>query len=243
MEFVASVSHELRTPVAAICSSSENLADGVVTEPAQVRAYGAAIRDEGRRLGDMLERVLEFAGATRARGPALAEDVAVSALVDDALRPFGPELASRGFTVVREVAPDLLVRGDSFALRRALQNLVENALKYDQGGRWLAVRAGRDASARGIRISIEDHGEGIAPSELARVFEPFFRGRQARAAQVRGFGLGLTLVRRVVEDHGGRLRVESAPGRGTLFTIDLPAAPRSAPHTVVPGDALANPDR
>ena len=243
MEFVAAVSHELRTPVAGICSSSENLADGVVTEPAQVRAYGAAIRDEGRRLGDMLERVLEFAGATRSRRPPPAEDVAVPALVDDALRPFAAELEAGGFTVVREIAPDLLVRGDSFALRRALQNLVENALKYDRGGRWLAVRAGLDESGRGIRISIEDHGEGIAPAELAHVFEPFFRGRQARAAQVRGFGLGLTLVRRVVEDHGGRLRVDSVPGRGTLFTIHLPAAPASAPKAVVPGNALPNPDR
>ena len=244
MEFVAAVSHELRTPVAAICSSSENLADGVVTEPSQVRAYGAAIRDEGRRLGDMLERVLEFAGAIRSRGPAPAEDVAVSALVDDALRPFAPQLEARGFTVVREIAPDLPpLRGDSFALRRALQNLVENALKYDEGGRWLAVRAGLDENGRGIRISIEDHGEGIAPSELAHVFEPFFRGRQARAAQVRGFGLGLALARRLVEDHGGRLRVDSAPGRGTAFTIHLPAVSSAAPKTVVPSDALTNPDR
>lgn len=243
MEFVAAVSHELRTPVAAICSSAENLADGVAAEPAQVRAYGAAIRDEGRRLGDMLERVLEFAGVTRSRPPSPAEDVAVDALVDEALRPFAAEAEVRGVSVVREVAPGLRVRGDSFALRRALQNLVENALKYGKGGRWLAVRAGRDETARGIRIAVEDHGDGIAPAELAHVFEPFFRGRQARAAQVRGFGLGLALVRRVVEDHGGRLRVESALGRGTVFTIHLPAAPSAAPKAVTPGDALANPDR
>ena len=242
MEFVAAVSHELRTPVAAIGSTSENLADGVVTDPAQVRAYGASIRDEGRRLGDMVERVLEFAGATRARGPAPTEDVSVCALVDDALRPFAAVLLARSFTVVREAAPDLVVRGDPFALGRALQNLVENALKYDTGGRWLAVRAARDANGRGIVIAVEDHGQGIAPAELGHVFEPFFRGREARAAQVRGFGLGLTLVRRVVEDHGGRLRVDSTAGRGTVFTIHLPVAPRTAP-TAIPGDALPNPDR
>ena len=144
---------------------------------------------------------------------------------------------------MRETAPDLVVRGDSFALRRALQNLVENALKYDKGGRWLAVRAGRDETGSGIRISIEDHGDGIAPLELAHVFEPFFRGREARAAQVRGFGLGLTLVRRVIEDHGGRLRVDSAAGRGTVFTIHLPAAPSAASKTVLTSDALTNPDR
>jgi signal transduction histidine kinase len=245
MEFVAAVSHELRTPVAAICSTSENLRDGLIDDPAQVRSYGTAIHAEGRRLAEMVERVLEFAGTTRARPAAPPEDVEVAALVDAALRPFESDLEERGFTVVRDVAPGLpVVRGDAFALRRALQNLVENALKYDKGGRFLAVRAGAAKGGRRVRITVEDHGDGIAPAELDHVFEPFFRGREARAAQLPGFGLGLPLVRRVIEMHGGRLDVSSAPGRGTTFTLDLPGAvPPSAPPHPPARDVVTNPDR
>jgi signal transduction histidine kinase len=241
MEFVAAVSHELRTPVAAICSTSENLADGVVGEPAQVRAYGAAIRDEGRRLGDMIERVLEFAGAARSRPLLVREEVDVATLVDDALRPFAAEVERRGFTLVREVRPGLRVRADALALKRVLHNLVENALKYDAGGRFLAVRAAPEDGG-GVRLSVEDHGEGIPAPELSRVFEPFFRGNKARAAQVRGFGLGLALARLVVEAHGGRIDVASTPARGTSFVIHLPPAVPPPRPAAVP-DALANPDR
>ena len=237
------MSHELRTPVSAICSTAENLADGVVSDPAQVREYGAVIHGEGRRLAGMVERVLEFARTTRAPAAGPPEDVPAAALLQDALRPFEPELRDRGFEVTREAAPGLVLRGDAFALRRALQNLVENALKYDTGGRFLAVRAEAAPSGREIRLTVEDHGEGIAAQDLPRVFDPFFRGRQARAAQVRGFGLGLAFVRRVVEAHGGRLRVSSVPGRGTTFTLDLPAAPATAASGAASEHALANPDR
>jgi signal transduction histidine kinase len=243
VEFVAAVSHELRTPVAVICSTAENLADGVVTEPAQVRRYGAILRDEGLRLGEMVEQVLQFAGALSGRRTLQREPVDVARLFVEALEPFAAALEERGFTVLQDVAAGLpTVQGDAAVLRRALQNLVENALKYDGEGRWLALGA-EAAGGHEVRITVEDHGQGIAPAELPHVFEPFFRGREARDEQVHGFGLGLALVRRVIEEHGGRVDLASTVGRGTLFTIRLPATPPAAPAAAETTDVLPHPHR
>jgi signal transduction histidine kinase len=240
VEFVAAVSHELRTPVAVICSTAENLADGVVSEPGQVRRYGAVLRDEGRRLGEMIEQVLQFAGAFSGRRALQLESVSVERLFEEAVAPFADVLDERGFTVVRQTPPGLpAVRGDAVVLQRALRNLVENALKYDGQGRWLALRAEAAAGGRQVQITVEDHGRGIDPSELRHVFEPFFRGKEPLAEQVHGFGLGLALVRRVVEDHGGRVDVTSVPGKGTTFTLHLPAT--AAPDVAAESDALPHP--
>jgi len=243
MEFVAGVSHELRTPAAVICSAAENLADGVVSEPDQVRRYGEMLRDEGRKLAEMVEGVLEFAGTYSGRRLYRSEPVDVATLIEEAIAPVAEDLGRCGFTVIRELAPDLpAVRGDAGALRRTLQNLVANALKHGADGRWLRVRAdsGAGDGPAAVRITVEDRGPGIAAEELASVFEPFFRGRDA-SARSRGFGLGLTLVKRVVEAHGGRVEVESSAGK-TAFTLLLPAAPAAA-GAAQPAHGLADPAR
>jgi signal transduction histidine kinase len=244
MDFVAAVSHELRTPLAVICSSAENLADGVVAEPKEVRVYGSLLRDQGRRLGRMVEQVLEFAGSSAARTVPRTEEVDVCRLLDDALQPFEDRLRDEGFAVEKEAEPGLPpVRGDAHALSHALQNLVENALKYDAGARWLALRANRAGGGTEVRITVEDRGTGIAPADLSHVFEPFFRGGAARETGVRGFGLGLALVRRVVEDHRGRVDVASTPGHGTTFAIVLPAAQAEETRADEAADALPHPSR
>jgi signal transduction histidine kinase len=141
IQFVATVSHELRTPVAVIQSTSENLADGVVKSLEQMRVYGTVIRDESRRLGEMIEDVLAFAGVTSHGRTHREDELDVARLVDDTLASLGTTLRERGFTVERELPADLpAVRGDAVQLRRALSNLVENAVKYDGGRLWIAVR-------------------------------------------------------------------------------------------------------
>lgn len=230
MQFVAAVSHELRTPVSVIQSTSENLADGVVKSLEQMRVYGAVIRDESRRLGEMVEDVLAFAGVS-SLGRTHREDVLdVARLVDDALASLGATLRARGFTVEREVARGLPpVRGDAAQLRRALTNLVENAVKYDGGRKWIAVRGVHDEARREVVLSVADRGRGIASADLPNVFEPFYRGRDAHERSVRGFGLGLALVRRTASDHGGSVSAVSTPGLGSTFTLRLPALPRPEP--------------
>ncbi len=225
MEFVAGITHELRTPLTVIYSAGENLADGVIADGAQVRRYGQVIRSEGRRLAEMVEQVLEFAGAQRGRRKLELHPVAVADLLDHTLASWqaAQTIAPR---IELHIAPALPhVRADEPALKRALQNLLSNALKYGGAESWIGVSAQVVAVARGreVQIKVADRGLGIEPAELAHIFEPFYRGREVRAAQIHGNGLGLSLVKDIVAAHGGRVTVESMGGRGSTFTLHLPA--------------------
>ena len=235
MEFVAGVSHELRTPVAVICSAADNLADGFVGGKDQVKEYGALIRNEGRRLAGMIEQILRFAAgqsrpASYHPGPVPVSEAVARVLANIAALP-----EAEGFTVEREMEPDLPpVQADAAALTHCLENLVLNALKYGGAKRWARVRAGKANGGSRVRISVEDRGEGIDPADLAHIFEPFYRGKSAQAAQIHGAGLGLSLARDIAEGMGGRLDVSSERGRGSTFTLELPAAAPVAepvPHT------------
>ena len=230
IEFVAAVSHELRTPLAVIRSAGENLADGVVAADEQVKRYGALIESEGRRLTDMVERVMEFAGiASGVRTDARA-DVNVSRAVADAAEGVRTEARERGVEVTIH-ADGLLphVAGDAEALRSALQNIIGNAVKYSPSGGRVDVRA--EAGGRCVRVTIVDRGIGIDADDLPHIFEPFFRGRRASDAQIRGTGIGLSVVQHVVRAHHGAVRVESHPGNGTTVTVELPVAPAPEPDT------------
>lgn len=239
MEFVAGVSHELRTPLAVIRSAAENLADGVVADKEQVQRYGQLIAGEGRRLTEMVEQVMEFAGFDAGRTldirPVAAVDVAQSAI-----EASGPLLTETDTHVDFESpnAP-VLVRANHAALARSVQNLISNAVKYGGPDRWVGVRIA-PADGRMVAISVSDHGRGIPEQEQSRIFEPFYRGQDALNGQVHGSGLGLSLVERIVRQHGGRVDVHSSL-RGTTFTLLIPAAPEStAPATVEESLAVAN---
>jgi signal transduction histidine kinase len=232
MEFVASVSHELRTPLAVIWSAGENLADGVVADSQQVKRYGLLVQTEGRRLADMVERVMEFAGITSGTIRHASAEVDIPTVVVDAVGGANVDGRERGVTVsVTCAAAVSRVMGDADALRSAVQNIVGNAVKYSQAGGAVDVRV--DVDDAGVRIEVTDRGLGIDAQDLAHIFKPFFRGRRAVDAQVRGAGVGLSVVRHVVDAHQGRIRVDSRAGEGTTVVVVLPAAPSSAqPHDV-----------
>jgi signal transduction histidine kinase len=225
LEFVAGVSHELNTPLAAIRSAGQNLADGVVEEPAQVRRYGDLVLREGRRLSAMVEQVLEFAGIQAGRKSSYRfRPVELAEVVQGALADSRDALAANGMSVEEGLSADLPpVLADPEALRRAVRNLIENAVKYGGPARWVAIRT--QARRGEVAVSVEDQGPGIPPGERSRIFEPFYRGAHAAVGNVPGSGLGLAIVRHVAAEHGGRVTVESGPGgKGSVFTIHLPAA-------------------
>jgi signal transduction histidine kinase len=226
MEFVAGVSHELRTPLAVICSAAENLADGVIDDAEQIKRYGGLIRSEGRRLAGMVEQVLEFAGAQSERMKYDLRPADLSRVIEDAIAASRLKLDEGGFDVEMNVADDLpAVAADEPALSRAIQNLLSNAMKYGGESRWIGLRAETIKTSTGeeAQITVSDRGLGISPSELPRIFEPFYRGREVAAAQIHGNGLGLSLVKQIIAAHGGRVTVESKPGQGSAFTLHLPA--------------------
>jgi signal transduction histidine kinase len=143
--------------------------------------------------------------------------------------------------VQRDIAPDLpAVLGDAPALRSAVQNLVANAVKYGGRDRWVGIRAHhvRERRRSEVWITVSDHGPGIPAAELPHVFEPFYRGADALERQIHGNGLGLSLVRRIVTAHGGRVNVATKPGAGTAFTIALPVAQADARTSPVADGAM-----
>jgi signal transduction histidine kinase len=218
MEFVATVSHELRTPLAVIRSAAQNLSAGVVHDTTQARQYGELIETEGRRLTDMVEQVLEYAGLSDARRRAGARPIDAAAVARDVAGAIAslPEAADVAIDVSAE--PNLPpVFADADAVRRALHNLMGNALKYAADGRWIGVTVsrGQGADAGFVLTSVADRGRGIPAADLARVFEPFYRGRRAIDQQIRGNGLGLSLVKRIAEAAGGRVTVKSRASRAS----------------------------
>jgi len=227
INFVAGVSHELRTPLAVICSAGENLAHGIVDSPSKVAQYGDVIYREGRRLTDMVEQVLEFAGARSGRQRYDFRPVNVGEVINCAVAACQAQSQKPEFTIETSVDPNLpAVQGDAAALGRALQNLISNAIKYDGQNHWARVSAqtfGEDHGNK-VRISVEDRGLGIDPKDVPHIFEPFFRGQEALAAQIEGSGVGLSLVKQIVEAHGASISVSSTPGSGSTFTFDLPTA-------------------
>lgn len=221
IDFVAGVSHELRTPLAVICSAGDNLAEGVVDTKPQVQQYGELVRAEGRRLRAMVEQILHFAAGQTDRRYEL-HPAEVAKLVNGVIEDAGAAIQAAGFSVEAQIAPDLpQVLVDEAAVKQCLQNLVNNALKYGGNTGWIGVRANADHGE--VRITIEDRGMGIEPADLRHIFEPFYRCRAAKAAQIHGTGLGLNLAARIAEAMGGRITVKSAPGKGSSFTLHLPA--------------------
>jgi signal transduction histidine kinase len=223
IDFVATVSHELRTPLAVIRSAADNLADGVIDDGARIREYGELMRTEGRRLSDLVEQILVFAGLQSGPRAIATAPIVIGELLRDVIAACEPAAAAAGVRIEPNVAGGLpAVRGDADALRRVFQNLVGNAIKYGADGKWVGVDA--RAAGDGVEVSVSDRGIGIPPSEQAKIFEPFYRAPEVVHAQIQGAGLGLSLVSRIVAAHGGRISVKSAPGAGSTFAVVLPAA-------------------
>ena len=227
MDFVATVSHELRTPLAVIRSAAQNLSAGVVHEPAQAKRYGDLIDAEGRRLTDMVEQVLTYAGLSDASRPRTTAPTDIVWLVNDVVASCDSLIREAGFTVDVTTANDIPeVSVDDGAIRRAVNNLIVNALKYGTDGAWLGIDVSMAAGKSGkreVQISVSDRGRGIDPPDLPHIFDAFYRGAYAKERQIHGNGLGLSLVKGIAEAHGGRITVKSTPGAGATFTLHLPA--------------------
>ena len=219
-EFVAAVSHEFRTPLATLRQLTENLADGRVTTDERRSAYYQTQRRATSRLSRLVERLLDFA---RMEAGALRyhfEPVDPGRLVRDLVEDFHSVTATGGHEITVSVDPALPpVYADPEALGQALWNLLDNAVKYSPGQTavWIdAVREGDFAA-----IHIRDEGLGIAPQEQKQLFRKFFRGSAALSGHIKGAGIGLAMVDHIVRAHGGRIRVDSQPGKGSIFTVLL----------------------
>jgi signal transduction histidine kinase len=227
MEFVAGVSHELCTPLSVINTAAENLADGIVENAGQMQEYGILIRGQGRRLERLVDEVLLFTAGRFGLSGYELKPVEVAAIISQSLSTSEASLHDAGFTLAKEIKDGMPpIVADPSAVITCIENVVSNAIKYSDSSKWVAIRAyeaSRDSKPE-VRISVEDKGIGISSADLAHVFEPFYRVQSARDNQIRGVGLGLYLVKRMMEDMGGRVSVTSVFGRGTEVVLHFPVA-------------------
>jgi signal transduction histidine kinase len=220
-DFVAAVSHEFRTPLTSMRHLLDLLIGRGITEEGRKAHYYNLLAGETERLQRMVETLLSFGRMDAAAHVWKLEPLEVTGFVHSVAEDFLREIAPRPMQV--EVDAGLpAIRGDREALARALWNLLENAAKYSPGESPIRLFAQRTGST--VVIGVQDHGIGIPVAEQQRVFQKFVRGDDAKRAGIRGVGVGLALVRRVAEAHGGTVGLTSAVGAGSTFTLVLPVA-------------------
>jgi len=219
-DFVAAVTHELKTPVASIRLVGDTLSNGRYTSPTTVREYAGLLSVEASRLGASIDNLLTYARYSSSQAASATElaDVEPADLVEDALQGLRPVLANLEFDLVVDVPPDLpQICVDRPAMIQALDNIVDNAIKYSTTEKHVTVRGA--ATAKSVTLTVRDRGTGIARKDLSRVFERFYRGKNVTSS---GSGLGLPIAKRIVESHGGRIDVRSIVGSGTEVDVTLP---------------------
>lgn len=223
-DFVADVSHELRTPLAAIRGYAETLLEGALDDKENNRRFVEIILSHAIRLANIASDLLVLSELDSDTKPiANAERLSVVGLVESAMHSVENFAASRGVVLDLNACNECYVTGLRFRLEQVLVNLLDNAVKFNRPQGKVTVECGPDEAGR-VRIAVTDTGIGIPSGDVKRIFERFYRVDKARSRPVGGTGLGLPIVKEVVERMGGTVSVESSLGQGSKFVIVLNAA-------------------
>ena len=223
--FVSAVSHELKTPLTAIRMHGEMLRDGMVASDDHRQRYYEVLTSEAERLTRLVNNVLELSRLERRDRPMNLVAGPVAPVLDEVSRLLGPHVEKQGFVLRTEVEDGLPeVRFDRDALVQVLFNLIDNALKYarDTRSKEIVLRAGRQGE--GLTLAIQDHGPGVERRHLEKIFEPFYRGESELTRRAKGTGIGLALVRGLVERMGGTVSGRNRPEGGFEVAVALPAS-------------------
>jgi two-component system phosphate regulon sensor histidine kinase PhoR len=222
-DFVANVSHELRTPIAAVMSAAETLRTAARTDPAAAGSFVDMIERNARRLGDLVQDLLELSRIESKEFRLARDSFDLSGVVARALEFHEERATQKRIRMTAALSPHLpAVRGDATALERVLSNLIDNAVKYCPEGAAVVVTA-EDLSGK-LRVTVSDDGPGIEARHLPRLFERFYRCDPGRSRAMGGTGLGLSIVKHLVEAMGGTVQVESTPGQGARFSFTVSTA-------------------
>ena len=221
-DFVANVSHELKTPVTSIHGFVEALVDGSVKDPAQTGRYLSIIAKHAFRLNGIIEDLLTL---SRLEEPGEQRVLSfnsgrVKSVIEAAIDLSGIKADEKRMTIDLACADDVQARINPPLLEQAVANLIDNAIKYSPEGSHVHVEVRRDPTE--ISIAVSDEGSGIPPEHLPRIFERFYVVDKSRSRKLGGTGLGLAIVKHIAQAHGGRVTVESTPGKGSIFTLHLP---------------------
>jgi len=220
--FVSSVSHEFKTPLTSIKALVERLQDGKVKDDARMNQYFSVIAQDTDKLTKLVTNLLDFSRIEEGKKEYEFVKTDVGPLVVELVEDFQRHETQNDLDIhiqVQEDLPPLDVDREAFC--QALQNLLGNAVKFSPGKKDVSVRVG--AEGQGVIIEVEDQGIGIPSDEIDKIFERFYQGRSSLLGKVKGTGLGLTLVKHIVDSHGGQVTVRSSVGQGSTFSLVLPA--------------------
>jgi two-component system phosphate regulon sensor histidine kinase PhoR len=225
---VNKVSHDLRTPLTSIRMFVETLQLDRIADPAQRKEALDIISAETQRLSQLITRLLDWARMESGKRSFDLSPQPLGPVVDDALRAVEPQRVQSGADLRREIPDDLpWVLADRDALGDALVDLLQNAFKYTGPDKRISVSA--RAAGNAVEVVVEDNGPGIPGSDQKRIFDKFYRGKDPLDRSIEGSGLGLSMVKHVVQAHGGKVGVRSELGKGAAFTVLLPMAEARKP--------------
>ena len=228
-EFVSNVSHEIRTPLALISMYIESLERGMVTDPKKVKEYYAVSLQETQRLTGIVNKILNFSRIESGKRKFTFQDVYINDVVEEVINTFRLNLDSDGFEYLIETSEeDPQIIADREAVTDAVVNLVDNAMKYSNDIKKIIVRTGKEKDR--IFVEVKDYGLGISKSEQKHIFDKFYRVTQENLAhKAKGSGVGLAIVKHIMDAHEGEITVQSKPGEGTTFRLYFPKIKSSIP--------------
>jgi two-component system phosphate regulon sensor histidine kinase PhoR len=221
-DFIANASHELRTPLTSIRGFVEALEDGAMAEPVTSQRFLGKIRMHSDRMAALVEDLLELSRLESGERPPRWENVPPAEIAEDVAASFAAPAGRKDITISRIDGGAPVVATDAERLRRIVENLVDNAIKYTPSGGRVEIVTGGGADG-GAVLEVRDNGPGIAPEHLPRIFERFYRVDKARSREQGGTGLGLAIVKHLAEGMGATVSVASDLGQGTRFTVEVPA--------------------
>jgi two-component system phosphate regulon sensor histidine kinase PhoR len=226
-DFVSNMTHELKTPISTISLAAQMLADNAIpNENKRIDYLGGIISEESKRLGLQVEKVLQMAIFEKTKMKLKLKPVDIHFVIEKVVRSFNIQLQSvDGELTIESNATTPLVVADEVHITNVVNNLLDNAVKYRNGS--LKINISTRNITKGIIIAIKDNGIGISRENQKRIFDQFYRVPTGNVHNVKGFGLGLSYVKKIVEEHGGRILVESTIGQGSTFSCYLPL---NGPH-------------
>jgi two-component system sensor histidine kinase SenX3 len=218
-DFITNISHELKTPITALSLNSDALLE-VKNEPDQVVRFADRIKQQAGRLNDLVQEIINLSKLQDADPLDVARNVNILDVVKEAINQCETNAEARKISINLEKEDAAVVLGNRDQLVMAVHNLIENAINYSSQGTNVTIVV--EVNEEIVEITVKDQGIGIAQSEIDRIFERFYRVDPARSRATGGTGLGLSIVKHVAQNHGGEIKVWSAPGVGSTFSLRLP---------------------
>ena len=220
-DLVAWAGHDLRTPLAGVRVLVEALADGMIDDPATSRRYLQQARKQIDHLSLLIDDLFQVSQLDAGGIPLNLEPASLADLISDTLENFSGQASQQQIQLTGRASPEIdPVSMDVQRIGRVLNNLVDNAFRYTREGGSISIQA--EAASGRVRVTVQDSGDGISPTDLPHVFDRYYRGEKSRNQATGGTGLGLAIAKGIVEAHGGQIGVESSPGKGASFHFWLP---------------------